>query len=339
MAAKGQSAGPRPERMLQLVSDPLWKGQPFMLLNLFRFGDDKAAGAAHFRSYLAAAQQFTEKEMGSPWLPGAKLVSLGCRSMFGGSHGAWDAVVMYQYDDPQQLAQLARSRAFAKASAGRVQSVVGGAHAIVAVRAAPVGAALLPGDSARAAAAGARHWDRKVAKGLLAGGEGGPPVIYPKPPDAMALLKDRRFTGDAPVYAINLLRFRRDNGPGSRQHYHNYAGKADPLIKQAFPEPRGMACPLTPVLTLQDDSGTDWDEFAIMEYPTGKAFLKLGQLPEFSTAALKGEREAGLQVQGLVLCRPEIISGVPQPGCTVPGFELPPGAAPPPARGGTPARL
>ncbi len=58
-------------------------------------------------------------------------------------------------------------------------------------------------------------------------------------------------------------------------------------------------------MTLNGD--TDWDEFAIMEYPALSGLVGLGGSPG-AKEAMKF-RKQGLQAQGLVLAEPQLCNG------------------------------
>ncbi|RPG14576.1 MAG: hypothetical protein CBC32_000210 [Proteobacteria bacterium TMED72] len=304
-----------PETMPKLLSDPLWKDQPFWLLNFFEFKRDDAGGIeearAAFARYLSSAQRYSQKVLGRDvWFEGARLVSTRCVSAFPESHGVWDAVVLYEYQSPQMLVDAVVGNSdYAEAAQDRFAAEVRTTQ--VAVK--PTWLTTEHGgieDSvlAQATRYADGFWEESVKdKALQSLDE--PQSIMPDPAAIMAQFApgpEQRIDPERSLLALNLLRYRRNaDVPDGRSLYHEYANRIQAAIAEHIPQPRGLRCAVSPCMTLHGD--VEWDEFGIMEYPRLAALAGLESLPGASEAM--AFRARGLQNQGLVLAEPQLCNG------------------------------
>ena len=90
-----------------------------------------------------------------------------------------------------------------------------------------------------------------------------------------------------------------------RALYYEYARRIQAIIGEHVPQPSGLRCCVSPCMTLNGD--TEWDEFAIMEYPALTGLAGRGGLPGAEEAM--EFRKQGLQAQGLVLAEPQLCNG------------------------------
>ena len=303
------------ETIPKLLSDPLWAGQPFWLLNFFEFKRDESGGIedarASFARYLSSARRYSRKVNGEDvWFEGARLVSTRCVSAFPESHGVWDAVVLYEYENPQTLIEAVVSNPeYEKAAQDRFDAEVRTTQ--VAVK--PTWLTTDHGgieepvlEQAVRYADG--FWQEAVKdRGLQSPDE--PQHIMPDPAALKAQFApgpDQRIDPTRSLLALNLLRYKRNSEtPDGRGLYHQYADRIQAVIADHIPQPSGLRCAVTPCMTLNGD--VEWDEFGIMEYPDLRALAGLGSLP--GAAEAMAFRVQGLQDQGLVLAEPQLCNG------------------------------
>ncbi len=98
----------------------------------------------------------------------------------------------------------------------------------------------------------------------------------------------RALPPDAPVFMVNLLRFKPDGGEA---RYQRYARDAAPHLARVGARPRfaGTAAGMI----IGDDAEPWWDAILVVEYPTPSAFLAMvtdpayGVVHEHRAAALE----------------------------------------------------
>jgi len=304
-----------PETLPKLLQDPLWADQPFWLLNFFEFKRDAEGNTdearASFHRYLSSARRFSAQVRGSDiWFEGARLVSTRCLSAFPESHGMWDAVVLYEYDSPKSLMDMVVSNPdYQIAAQDRVAAEVKTTQvAVKPTLLTTEHGSIDASTSAQAEAYADWFWHQSLA-GKDAQAPDEPQTIYPDPETLTAQFAPgpkQRLDPESPLLALNLLRFKRSTEvPDGRALYYEYARRIQAIIEEHIPQPRGLRCCFSPCMTLNGD--TDWDEFAIMEYPALSGLVGLGGSPG-AEDAMKF-RKQGLQAQGLVLAEPQLCNG------------------------------
>ncbi len=92
---------------------------------------------------------------------------------------------------------------------------------------------------------------------------------------------------DGPIVMVNLLKFKPNGG---RAEYQKYGLKIQPLLKKFGARivflGEGKLCFI---------GNGEWDQVALVEYPSKMALLKMAQTPEYQAA--HRHREAGLEGQ------------------------------------------
>ena len=125
--------------------------------------------------------------------------------------------------------------------------------------------------------------------------------------------------GDGPVQMINLLKFKpraeyppgtEDLGGTGEEAYQRYGINTLPHVTS-----RGGRLTLLAVadsIVLGDMGHDDWDQVAIMEYPTRDAFIDMGRDPDYQAGTV--HRTAGLERSAIIAVTPIIdASAPPQP--------------------------
>lgn len=142
------------------------------------------------------------------------------------------------------------------------------------------------------------------------GGEGG---INPTR-DQMIALFERG--GDGPVQMINLLKFkeRAEYPPGSEdlggtgeEAYQRYGANTIPHVMK-----RGGRIVLLAAadsIVLGDMDHDDWDQVAIVEYPSRDAFFDMGRDPDYQAGTV--HRTAGLERSSIIAVTPVIDASAP----------------------------
>jgi len=122
-------------------------------------------------------------------------------------------------------------------------------------------------------------------------------AIYPSPEQFQALLSG---SDEGPVVMVNLLRFKpRADAPDGdltgEEAYHRYAKAMIPFV-----ESKGGRLIWSGHLTSQviGRGGEDFHAFAIVEYPSRKAFVEIAMDP--FVAGIGADRAAGLEMQWLL---------------------------------------
>ncbi|MEE2527191.1 hypothetical protein V0U79_12510 [Hyphobacterium sp. HN65] len=112
--------------------------------------------------------------------------------------------------------------------------------------------------------------------------------------------------GDAPVYMVNLLKFRekanypdgRDADISGREAYFRYA---EPMTRLVLAAGGSLDFSGDVGGLLIGELDENWDMVAIMTYPSPKTLVDISLTPEFQEIAV--HRKAGLEGQLLLPCR------------------------------------
>lgn len=309
------------ETIPHLLTSPQWKGQPLWLLNLFELkrgpdGEVTAAAEASFRAYLSSAQRHTAvitntPADGSRWFQTARMVSLNAFSCFPKTHGVWDAVVMFEYDSPEELSKLVlSSKEYKEVAKPREEAEARMTQ--IAVKPLPIN--MKPGASdpavrERVREAADAHWAASLPDLQKQTGDE-TQIISPDLADLVSLFEGRaRVKPDSSFIALNLLAFKRSpEEPDGRTSWMQYITAVEDIIGTSMP---GCGSRLegtcTPCMTLNGEQ--EWDAVAMFQYPDLKAYAGLTEQPGYASGDCKGMREKGLLYQGLVLVEPQLMNG------------------------------
>ena len=311
-ASKHSHLVPTRARLLSWVKSPLWRGRPFVMVNLLRFRRDASSGTtkAARQSYKTYTSMLTQNGCEGNNVIDGRIVmeSYRCHALFTPTIAA-DAVVMVEWSSPENFLKTVSTPHYMQAHVHRAAALE--ATEMVAVQ--HPGAAFPVKEESKSNAFDTRLWMSTVS-GAGSFPQTSQQIITPDGERLSDMFTNtdpgwQKGTGE-PMHMINFLQFVRPDGLNA---YMKYGKQAAQAVKESAHtggskegDGNGLLFPMTACATILGD--TKWDAFAVMGYANLPAFLGLTSNKQWRSA--EHHRERGLHKQGLVVACPDTIQHI-----------------------------
>ncbi len=281
------------------ATDNDWAGQPFWMLNTFRFKTGAVAAEAN-RLYSEHMRDIL-RGVGGRLMYRAPVA----RTLIG--EKAWEAVAIVEYPSPEAFLAMATSEALAQASTARIASFAD--QFLI-----PISAGWMPAvyrqESIGATTGTIVLWTT-TAVDTTPNALIGAHHTKMGPARAVDFIRDDRFTpATGRVWMLNLLQYAPEGGKDVYRAYTQGLGDSFPggsLMAQF-----GLRVTYAARRTFQSLIGDiNWDAVALVEYPSRDHFLSMGGSPAFQE--LHRGREAGLRQTYLICSQPAVVTTMPPP--------------------------